>query len=87
MEEKFVKDLGGDYFYCYSRRTALFIRSMGIFYEEIGEHPTTGSVYTKFRKTKKLTAILKLQNEIRYRFDDMTDDGTVVIGYGQNYHR
>ena len=87
MEEKYHKDLGGDYFYCYSRRTALFVRAMGIFYEEIGEHPVTGSVYTKFRKTKKLNAILKLQDEIRYCFDDMTDDGTVVIGYGQNYRR
>lgn len=87
MEEKFVKDLGGDYFYCYSHRMALFIRAMGYRYEEVGEHPTTGSVYTKFRKTKKLNAILKLWNEIRYRFDDMTDDGRVVIGYGQDYRR
>ena len=60
MEEKYHKDLGGDYFYCYSRRTALFVRAMGIFYEEIGEHPVTGSVCTKFRKTKKLNEVLKL---------------------------
>lgn len=86
MEEKFHKDLGGDYFYCYSRRCAFFIRAMGIFYEEIGEHPTTGSVYTKFHKTKKLNEILKLWDDIKYRFDNMLDDGTVVKDYGQNCH-
>ena len=87
MEEKYHNDLGGDYFYCYSRRTALFVRAMGIFYEEIGEHPVTGSVYTKFRKTRKLNEVLKLQDQIKYRFDDMMDDGTVVIGYGQSCRR
>ena len=76
MEEKFHKDLGGDYFYCYSRRCAFFIRAMGIFYE--------GSVYTKFHKTKKLNEILKLWDDIKYRFDNMLDDGTVVKDYGQN---
>ena len=87
MEEKFHKDWGGDYYYCYSRRVALFIRSMGYRYEDVGEHPYTGAVYTKFRKTKKLNEILKLWDKIKYRFDDMLDDGTVVIGYGQSYRR
>lgn len=49
-----------------------------------GEHPTTGSVYTKFHKTKKLNEILKLWDDIKYRFDNMLDDGTVVKDYGQN---
>lgn len=84
MDEKFHKDLGGDYFYCYSRRTALFIRAMGYRYEDVGEHPVTGAVYTRFRKTKKLNNILRLWDKIKFRFDDMTDDGTVVIGYGQS---
>ena len=83
MNENF--NVGGDYFYCYSRRMALFIRSMGYFYEEIGHNDRTEAVYTKFRKTKKLNEILKLWDKIKFRFDDMLDDGTVVIGYGQNY--
>lgn len=87
MEEKFTKDLGGDSFYCYSHRMALFIRSMGIYYEDIGEHPSTGSIYTRFRKTKKLNEVLKLWNQIKYRFDNMLDDGTVVKDYGQNNRR
>jgi hypothetical protein len=85
-DEKFVKDLGGDYFYCYSHRMALFIRAMGIYYEDIGKHPKTDAVYTKFRKTEKLNKILNLWNEIKYIFDDMMDDGTVVIGYGKVSH-
>lgn len=87
MEEKFHKDLGGDYFYCYSYRMALFIRAMGYRYEDIGEHPSTGAVYTQFRKTKKLNEILALWDRLKYRFDNMLDDGTVVKDYGQNYRR
>lgn len=85
MNENF--NVGGDYFYCYSRRMALFIRSMGYFYEEIGQNDRTEAVYTKFRKTKKLNEILKLWDKIKFSFDDMLDDGTVVIGYGQSYRR
>ena len=85
MEEKFVKDLGGDYFYCYSHRMALFIRAMGYRFEEVGEHPYTGAVYTKFRKTKKLNKILNLWDQIKFRFDNMLDNGTVVSFYG-TYH-
>lgn len=86
MNKKNIKDLGGEFFYCYSLRTALFVRAMGIRYEEVGEHPETGAIYTKFLKTKKLHEVLKLWNKIKYRFDDMMDDGTVVIGYGKNIH-
>lgn len=64
---------GGDYFYCYSRRCALFIRSMGIPYIEIGAHPITGSIYSKFNKSDKLNEILKLWDSIKYKFDK--DDG------------
>ena len=70
------------YFYCYSRRCALFIRSMGIFYDKIGTHPVTGAIYTRFEKTQKLMSVLKLWNEIKYRFDSPAEEVTVNA---QNY--
>lgn len=60
----------GDFFYCYSRRMALFIRAMGIQYVEIGEHPITKAPYTKFYKSKKLDQVMSLWREIRYQYDN-----------------
>lgn len=61
---------GGDFFYCYSRRCALFIRAMGIPYVEIGTHPITKSTYSKFYKSERLNEVLELWNTVKYKFDD-----------------
>lgn len=53
------------YFYSYSYRLSLFIRSFGIKYINIGVNQNTKNKYYKFEKSDKLDNVLALYNEVK----------------------
>lgn len=60
--------LENKYFYAYSYRLSLFIRSLGVKYVDIGINKKTKQKYYKFEKSQKLDEIIALYNKVKNRF-------------------
>lgn len=54
-----------NYFYCYSKRMCLFLRSMKEEYLTIGKNKNTGIKYWTFKKSERLDYLIKLWNSIK----------------------
>lgn len=68
-------NVGGDFFFCYSRRCGHFLQAMGLTPVAAGTNARTKSDYLAFMKSAKLNAIIELQREVRFRFDSMSEGG------------
>lgn len=54
------------YFYSYSYRLTLFIRSFEIRYIDTSINPKTNQRYYRFEKSNKLDKIIELYNEVKH---------------------
>ncbi len=54
------------YFYCYSKRMAHFIRAFDIKYINIGINKRTNVKYYVFTKSEKLDKIIELYNKVKH---------------------
>lgn len=54
------------YFYCYSKRMAHFIKAFDIKYINIGINKRTNVKYYVFTKSEKLDKIIELYNKVKH---------------------
>lgn len=54
------------YFYCYSKRMSLFIRSFNIRYSDSDVNKNTNTKYYLFEKCERLDKIIELYNKVKY---------------------
>lgn len=54
-----------DYFYCYSRRMSLFLRSMKEKYISSSINKNTNMRYWTFKKSERLDKLIELWNSIK----------------------
>ena len=62
MENKHMNQ----YFYCYSKRMAHFIRAFDIRYVNVGINEKTNTKYYVFNKSERLDKIIQLYNSVKY---------------------
>lgn len=54
-----------NYFYCYSKRMSLFLRSMKENYLSVGINKKTNTKYWIFQKSERLDKLIELWNKIK----------------------
>ena len=55
-----------NYFYCYSKKMAHFIRAFDVRYINIGTNQNTHTKYYVFEKSERLDRIIELYNKVKY---------------------
>lgn len=55
-----------EYFYCYSKRMAHFIRAFDIRYVNVGVNEKSNTKYYVFIKSERLDKVIQLYNSVKY---------------------